>query len=710
MKEDREGIERNIAHIVSENEKRYELLQADYDPITGRGLQELLEEERKELCIPDFPIPVQYVPVDMLKVKLVKQILAAGSIAKFLETYKFKSKEKPGREDIIRRLRRIRHKYDFCHWAFFCIEITAKLGGYMHFKLNYAQLQVLKVCLKMMRAKVPINIIIDKARQWGGSTFCIFFQFFIAVHHDNFHSFAVAAHVQNAAHNILNMLTHAISVYPSWDLGLQPGEPLTMGNAGGNKHAYVIKDKRGKTVLPAKIFIGSAVNPDGLRSAAISGAHYSEVGVWPNTDGRSPEDLVADISGGIPKHHRFSMQVFESTAKTSDDYFHDLCYDAADGKSNFELIFIPFFFIPHDSMPIDDTRAFAEWLYTNRLNETPNEGWKSPGKYYWWLWEQGASLQAIQWYRYEEKNYTKRSQMVNEAPASFEESFQSSGQKVFDFYDVDRFTHRCMGPLYEGDLISDGIKGEDVLKNIRFISKKGGNLRIWEKPDGTAINDRYVVAVDIGGPNKTSDYSSVRVLDRLMMMEDFGGLDGVPNVVAEMHYHTDDDLLAYDAMRLAAWYNNALLVIESNTLETRDQNRDTGIEGFEYIMDIIADIYGPRNLYARRNKEEDIQDKVERKWGFHTNTNTKPKIINHMKTCLRDDLWFEPSKICCQEMSIYEERDKKLTAPPKKHDDVLMATAILLWVAYKEMPLPTWKRKVEVKRHHTHSTSNAAVI
>ena len=226
-------------------------------------------------------------------------------------------------------------------------------------------------------------------------------------------------------------------------------------------------------------------------------------------------------------------------------------------------------------------------------------------------------------------------------------------------------------------------------------------------PDDSPIADRYVVAVDIGGPNPTSDYSSVRVMDRLMMMPDFG-VGSRPNIVAEMHYHTDPDLLAYDAMRVAKFYNNALLVFESNTYEMRDKKRDTGVDAFEYILDIAASIYD--NLYARHNKEEDMDEETERKWGFRTDGITKPKIINHMKICLRDQLWSEPSKVCCHEMFNYILENKKMTAPSRKHDDVLMATAILLWVAFKEMPVPEWIKIEEYTQKEEIKSRDNSVI
>ena len=145
-------------------------------------------------------------------------------------------------------------------------------------------------------------------------------------------------------------------------------------------------------------------------------------------------------------------------------------------------------------------------------------------------------------------------------------------------------------------------------------------------------------------------------------------------------------------MRLAAWYNNALLVIESNTVEMEaGKEADTGGEDAEYILDIVGNIYP--NLYMRRGKEEDVGEEVKRVYGFQTNRFTKPKIINFMKTCLREDKWEEPSGLCLDEMSLYVQEKNKFTAPPKKHDDVLMATAIGLWICWNEMDEPSWIRQ-----------------
>ena len=686
-------LDATYREILEENERRLVPLRAGYDPVTGEGLQELIGEVRVRLEIPDFAIPVQWVPEPMMKNPLVKAVVKAGSIAKYIETKKWKYGV-PDHLEIERRLRRIRHTHDFCHWAYFCIRIRDKTGGgIIRFKLNYPQLLVLQRCEQMRAEGIPIDIIILKARQWGGSTFCIFYQTWLAFHHDEFHSFIVAAHVQSASETILQMLKDAIADYPAWDLGLPDGTQLRLAQQGNTANAYVIKDKFHRKVMETVIYIGSAEKPETLRSPNIHGAHYSEVGIWPDTPMKRPEALVATVSGGITKM-ALDMQVMESTAKSSDDYFHDVWVAAMSGETNYRPIFIPWFYIPHDSIPFkneDERLRFVEWLVDHKDDENTSGKWKDSGKHYWWLWTLGATLEGINWYRIKRLDYTSYMQMANEAPSTATEAFMTAGMKVFDFYQVEDKRAKCREPLMRGDLTSDAMEGEEVLNGIMFIPRRDGHLKVWELPDPSPIRDRYLVAVDIGGPRDTSDWSSVRVFDRLMMMPEFGGLDGKPGVVAEMHYHTDHDLLAYDAMRLAAWYNNALLVIESNTVETEaGKEADTGGNDAEYILDIVGDIYP--NLYMRRGKEENVGEEVKRVYGFQTNRFTKPKIINFMKTCLREDKWVEPSGLCLDEMSLYVQEKNKFTAPPRKHDDVLMATAIGLWVCWNEMDEPSWIR------------------
>lgn len=681
--------------ILAENDRRWETLRADYNPITGEGAP----GERVELNIPDFAIPVQYVPKKMIRNAFVSELARRGSIENFLSAHPDDAQIRTP-HDVEIMLRRIRHKYDYTFWAYFCFPIIAKTGKDIPFKLNHPQLELNDIVEEQIEKEEPIDVIVVKARQWGGSTYCISKQTHILFKLDPYHSFVVAAHVNGAAENILRMLKKAVAAYPAWDLGLPEGETLQLSPEGKSGNAYAVKDSKGNIVLPGLIYIGSAQNPDSLRSPAVMGAHYSEVGVWPDTPERRPDALVASISGGILKRP-LNMQVMESSAKSADDFFHTVYLAAKRGESSYKPLFIPWHHIPHDTLPIKDKKKFIKNLLAHKDDEQPYGRWRDPGKHYWWLWTLGATLEGIYWYMIKRLDFTTYAQMANEAPSDDIEAFQSAGNHVFDIYQVEAMRAYCKPPVKTGRLLSDDRRDKGVLKNIHFVEQANGNLKIWEDPDDSPISNRYLVCVDIGGPNPTSDFHSVRVFDRMMMMSDF---NGKPNVVAEMHYHCKRDDLAYDCIRLAEWYNHALLVIESNTYEMSNKERDTSGDGSQYILDVVGELY--TNLYAREASPEDIQEGKPVKWGFRTDHKTKPKIIDLMQWAIAEQAWIEPCNNCLDEFALYIEHDNKFDAPPHAHDDELMSTAIGMWVCYKEMPLPKW---IEKKKSTTVVTSQSLV-
>ena len=114
-----------------------------------------------------------------------------------------------------------------------------------------------------------------------------------------------------------------------------------------------------------------------------------------------------------------------------------------------------------------------------------------------------------------------------------------------------------------------------------------------------------------------------------------------------------------------------------------------GTEGdnFEYILNEIAGRYS--NLYCRTSQVE-IKQGRPRRWGFHTNSSTKPMVINFLVKALRDGLYIERSIETTYELDLYEfkENGKEMGAVEGNHDDRVMATAILIWVCYNH-PLPS---------------------
>ena len=167
-----------------------------------------------------------------------------------------------------------------------------------------------------------------------------------------------------------------------------------------------------------------------------------------------------------------------------------------------------------------------------------------------------------------------------------------------------------------------------------------------------------------------------------------------PCVVAQWYGHIDIDLLAWKAAQVAAFYNDSLLVIESNTLETKDRDRQVDGDQSQFILNQIKNIYP--NLYARKQSEEDIKEGKPRKYGFHTNVSTKPMIISTLVKVIRDGLYVERDVRCLEEYITYEKkRNGAYGAILGKHDDLLMTRAIGLHVCFFEMDIP----KIVQKTH-----------
>ena len=334
-------------------------------------------------------------------------------------------------------------------------------------------------------------------------------------------------------------------------------------------------------------------------------------------------------------------------------------------------------------------REFAQWLYENRENAYVPSNREESGRYLWSLWEKGATLEAINWYIEERAGKDDFAVMASEFPSDDVEAFVHSGSMVFDKYRVKKFERFCKQPQYIGEVYADGDEGEDALSNLRFRADRQGLLSIWAMPEtfeGYEVVNRYLTVVDVGGRSNKADWSVIVVFDRLSM------IDGSepPSVVAQWYGHCDIDQLAWRAAQIAAFYDNSLLVIESNTLETHDKERQVeGGDQSQYILNQISDIYP--NLYARKQSEDEIRKGAPRKYGFHTNVSTKPMIISTLIKVVRDRLYIERDKRCLDEYNTYERKQNgAYGAITGKHDDLLMTRAIGLHICFREMDMPEW--------------------
>ena len=669
-----------VEGILRENARRNAQIRAPFNPVSGLGST----GERVKLFVADFPIRTQYLPAEMAEIPLVKRLAEAGTVEGLLKRIGSRPEDYAAdRQKVIDRLFRLRCRHDFPFWAATLVYIKNKGGGDdVLFRLTRPQRRFVERLEELRKAGRPIRLVLLKARQWGGSTLSQIYMAWLQLVHKVGLNSLIIAHQGSGSDEIKDMFDRMIGRYPVSMLH-RPGErfpenePKLVGvGRSGSIHRVPQRN--------CKIKIGTAERPDSCRGGDYNLVHLSEVGLWKATEGKRPEDIVRSACSGVLLQP-YTMIIYESTANGTGNFFQAEYDDAKNGRSQFGAMFVSWFDIEQYSMPLADERAFAEWLYRNRDNADVGSSREESGRYLWRLWNLGATLEAINWYIAERAKYNDHGLMASEFPSDDVEAFVHSGTRVFDMYKVEALRPSCRPPIKKGDVCADGDEGKDALKGLRFAEDRQGQLYIWEEPETDereTVTGRYLTVVDVGGRSSKADWSVIVVFDRLFMID-----GGKPAVVAQWYGHTDIDLLAWKAAQIAAFYAGSLLVIESNTLETHDRERDVDGDQSQFILAQIKDVYP--NLYARRQSEEDIRQGLPRKYGFHTNVATKPMVISNLVKVVREGLYVERDARCLDELLCYEKKPNgSFGAVAGKHDDLLMTRAIGLHICFNEMPLP----------------------
>ncbi|WP_301186917.1 terminase [uncultured Alistipes sp.] len=683
-----DSVRTSVSEVLKENERRKAIINAPFNPVTGLGSL----GKRAVFEVADFPIRKQWIPVPMLAVPMVRRLRELGSLDEFIRRELDVDPDPQTRTRVVDQFTRIRCRFDFPFWAAVFVYIKNKiLDGppEVLFRLSYPQRKFVAELENFRLSHKPIRLVLLKARQWGGSTTSQLYMAWLQLTQRYGLNSLIIAHQGAGSDEIKDMFDRMIKAYPLnmlHRLGERyPDNEPKMVGVGKSGSIFRIPQRN------CKVKIGTAERPDSCRGGDYALVHLSEVGIWKETDGKKPKDIVRSACGGV-LNKPGTMIVYESTANGHGNFFHKEYVDARDNpRTQFRRLFIPWYDIDWNVIPFESEEAkeeFARNLFENRNNANAPSVREEPGKYLWWLWTLGATLEGINWYVVERTKHTEHGSMAAECPSDDIEAFVNSGASVFDKYQVEKFRPACRAPRYVGDIYGDALDGEDSLNNLRFVEDKQGVLWVWSLPDppdpSEIITGRYLAVVDVGGRSNKADWSVIVVYDRIAMMD-----GDKPAVVAQWRGHIDIDLLAWKAVQIAKYYDDALLVIESNTLETHDKERQVDGDQSKYILNQIKDVYD--NLYARRQSEDDIRQGLPRKYGFHTNTATKPMIITSLIKYVREHAYVESDERALDEFLNYERKPNgSYGAIAGEHDDLLMTRAIGLHICFNEMPLPTF--------------------
>lgn len=663
--------------VISENVRRKRVYYREYDPVIGDEDNEILK--RRPLTIDGV---LYHVPEQMWKCDFVRKYRASKQdVAQMLIDCGIPDTA-DNEIEVVDELFRLRLKYDFEFYAKMCIRIQDKeTKAMIPLVLNRGQRILLKQYEEDRLAERPCRVVLVKSRQWGGSTLTAAYMFWMMrMHFNNWHTTIVALD-QSQAVNIRTMMKKMIKELPEFHA------PTSFKRHEGRETSRIIPE------TGALVQIGSAEKPDALRSYDFAMVHFSEVGLWKATKTKSGQDIAQSVESTVPNTPG-TMIVYESTAKGVGNFFHTQYLNAKDNKENGHTGYQP---------------VFVAW-FDHKINQSKilhfDRFVKTMTPYQWWQWRQGATLEGIKWYAETQRAKGWNDfQMKSEYPTTADEAFQTTGGTYFSNEMLEALKSNIRKPSFVGEIKADAITGEGALENIKLYPNSAikDALKIWIHPtdfaDSSKIyKNRFVVIVDVGGRSEASDRSVISVFDRLSLTYECGAIERA----ALWYGHVDPDILAYKAAQIATYYDNALLVIESNTYDTRYKKKDKSYvaEGdHSYtVLDTLGELYD--NMYVRRSTPDNTRDKQLKKIGWHMNKQTKYQAYDSYSISIRKGQYVEYSQDAYNEATqLTVNTDGQIEAMLGCHDDIQDTTAVGNYIAIEAMP-PVKIIDATIKKQH----------
>lgn len=372
------------------------------------------------------------------------------------------------------------------------------------------------------------------------------------------------------------------------------------------------------------------------RSRTINFFHGSEAAFW--------TCLISDTQSSLGEAlTKDSIQILESTANGFNE-FKDLwdsgewinCFyewwRTPEYRDNFESTEIKNKFL-------NDIEVKAEWIW-QRLK--------------WLKHSIKLENEQLYWYYNKYKNYLNKDLIKQEYPCTPEEAFLNSGNCVFN---TEILTQRKveLQEIYKEKPYRQGFfkfkwndeDSKDFILNssIKFVESPMGMIKIYQEPKTYGY---YVLGGDTAGDG--SDFYAGTMIDNTTGKR-----------CATLHSKVDADIYTWQMYCLGMYYNKSLISIEIN-------------------FNIFPVIELKRLKYPHqyiREEYDRISRKMEEKFGWKTDRNTRPKIISEEQSIVKDhpELFTDIDTIGEMLTFVYDE-DMRPDATEGKHDDLLFSDMI----------------------------------
>lgn len=460
--------------------------------------------------------------------------------------------------------------------------------------IRWPQRHLINHTSRQLSSGKSTRVIVLKARQLGISTIVEGIQFTFATLFDNFRG-QVVSHETKSNEHLLSMTQTYFDTFPYRRFYQQR-------NKAANKLSWEPTNSR--------IGVSTAKNLGSGRGQTIHFLHGSEVAFWPDAG-----TLMAGLGQAIPKSP-FSFIYLESTANGIGNWFCTTWDEAVAGRNDYTPMFFPWQTHPEyvgthlgidpiDPITMDDQETeLANFFATDRLGEE-NALVLSRSMPAAELAELRGSvsrdeiLSRLAWRRYVIRNDLRGSTdlFLQEYPHTPSVAFLSTGRNIFPLGTLEPI-YRPQQPL-TGELVSAAGK-------LKFHEVPMGTLHVYAPP---RPGRSYIAG---GDPTFTmsGDYGCIQVLDRQTWEQ-----------VAVWRGKKMPGPFGHMMVRLGYWYNEALLVPESN----KDGATTIGvIQGLDYP-----------NIWERQVIDT-IGDSPTNKLGWHTNARTKAEAVGALQSVIYD--------------------------------------------------------------------------
>ncbi|MFW9968631.1 MAG: hypothetical protein ACFFDF_00425 [Candidatus Odinarchaeota archaeon] len=479
--------------------------------------------------------------------------------------------------------------------------------------------------------RLDLKFLVLKGRQQGFTSFITAYQLACTITRKNFEGFTVADEDGNTEAIFQNKAKYAYSLLPEY---IKPSEKFN------NRKQFLFD------VLNSSWEVKTASKNMG-RSRTINFFHGSEAAFW--------KHKISDIQAGLGEAlTKSAIQILESTANGLGEY-KDL-WDSGKWEN-----------------------CFYEWWktdeYSQEFETQDKEDWfkakVNQGKE--WIWERCRFLcikkltwNQVYWYYNKWNNYINGELIKQEYPCTPEEAFLNSGNCVFNKEKV--------------------MQRIEVLKEAYNEKpyKTGEFIITWNNPD------RLDYPVGYKWTNKPEQEGQPII----RMYED--AKQGYPYVIGGDTKGEGSDKFTGTVInnttgnRVATLYNPTRNILNENNVKgskyyaaqiwALGMYYNTALSGIEtnwntYPIELLTDWHYPRQYV--REKKDTFTGAITKAYGWRTDGNTRPLIIEKETTVVDEDIELFNDIETLKEMLTFVEDEKgRPDAESGKHDDLLFSDMI----------------------------------